>query len=129
MERVRTAKDDLEFFEICSEYVASLDDLHSSFRTPSNFLAYLGFDVDLYEGKALIESINRSQLPATFFPFQVGDELVSVDGKSVEQSIAEYSKLSRGGTPVHTQRAAVDLMTFRPRAWFRVSWNWGQRLG
>ena len=116
LDRVRTAKDDLQFFEICSEYVAMLDDRHSYFVTPSSFIASLGFTADLYDGKALIESINRVQLPLTAFPVNVGDELVSVDGKTVEQLIAEFSVLRRGGTPVHTRRAAVDLITFRPQS-------------
>ena len=116
LDRVRTARDDLEFFEICSEYVASLDDLHSSFRTPSSFIAFLGFTADLYDGKALIDSISRPLLPVAFFPVNIGDELVSVDGKTVEELIAQFSKLRRRGTPVHTRRAAVDLIAFRPQS-------------
>src|SRR5262245_10069058 len=45
LERVRTAKDDLEFFEIEAEYVASLQDTHSGFSVPSNFVANLGIAV------------------------------------------------------------------------------------
>lgn len=51
LDRVNAAKDDLEHYEICIEYVASLQDAHSSFRMPSLFVAQLGFGVDIYEGK------------------------------------------------------------------------------
>jgi len=114
-DRIRRAKGDLEFYEICAEYVASLDDLHSSFRLPSAFAADLGLFVDIYDGKVLIEQINRTLLPASRFPFQVGDELVSVDGKSAEEWIAEFSKLRKRGNPLTTRRAAADLITYRPQ--------------
>jgi len=64
LDRVARSSDDLEFFEIALEYVASLNDTHSSFAMPSSFLADLGFTVDIYDGKVLIDSINRTRLPA-----------------------------------------------------------------
>jgi hypothetical protein len=114
--RIRQAKDDLAYFEICAEYVARLDDLHSSFRLPSSFAADLGFTVDIYDGKVLIDSINRIRLPAGDFPFQVGDELVAVDGKTPEQWIAEFSTYRKRGNPTTTRRGAADLITFRPQS-------------
>lgn len=42
LDRVRNAKDDLEYYEIAAQYVASLQDTHTSFRTPSSFSADLG---------------------------------------------------------------------------------------
>lgn len=39
LDRVAQSADDLEFFEIALEYVASLDDTHSSFSMPSTFRA------------------------------------------------------------------------------------------
>src|SRR5258705_9452633 len=50
LERVRATKDDLEFYEICAQYVASLNDVHSQFYLPSDFFAQLGFEVHLYDG-------------------------------------------------------------------------------
>lgn len=114
--RVRDAKDDLEYYEIAAEYVASLNDVHSSYRVPSTFTTDLGFVLDLYDGKPLIESINRSLLPSRQFPFQVGDEVVSVDGKSAEQLIAEFSKLRQRGNPLSTRRSAADLISYRPQS-------------
>src|SRR5262245_38279490 len=60
LDRVKAAKDDLEFFEIEAEYVASLDDIHSGFQMTSNFVANLGMTVDIFDGKVLIDSINRA---------------------------------------------------------------------
>jgi hypothetical protein len=81
LDRVARSADDLEFFEIALEYVASLDDTHSSFSMPSTFLATLGFTVDIFDDRVLIESINRARLPVQQYPFQIGDELISVDGR------------------------------------------------
>src|SRR3954468_14482878 len=55
--RVQASKNDLEFYEICGEYVASLNDAHSQFLVPSNFRADLRIRVDIYDGKVLIEDI------------------------------------------------------------------------
>jgi hypothetical protein len=116
LERVRNAGSDLEFLEICAEYVASFDDFHSYFRAPSTFIARLDFTVDVFDGKVLIETIARSALPVSQYPFAAGDELVSVDGKPVEEWIAIFSKLRRRGNPATTRRAAADLITFTPQS-------------
>jgi hypothetical protein len=114
--RVRQAKDDLEYFEISAEYVANLDDLHSSYRVPSSFAADLGLFVDIYDGKVLIEGVNRMRLPSAEYPFQVGDELVAVDGKTPEEWIAEFSRYRKRGNSSTTRRGAADLITFRPQS-------------
>src|SRR5215207_1106000 len=51
--RIQKSKGDLEFYEICSEYVASLNDAHSTFLVPSSYRADLRIRVDIYDGKAL----------------------------------------------------------------------------
>src|SRR5262245_65246420 len=42
LDRVRNAKDDLEFYEIEAEYVAKLQDTHTGFQNSSSFAARLG---------------------------------------------------------------------------------------
>jgi hypothetical protein len=116
LDRIRQSVDDLEFFEIVLEYVASLDDTHSSYSMPSSFLADLGFYVDIYDDKVVIENINRTRLPQAQFPFQIGDELVSMDGKASEDWIAEFSRFFKRGNPRSTRRSVADLLTFRPQA-------------
>src|SRR6266404_335437 len=39
LDRVAATKTDLDFYEICVEYVASLADTHATFSLPSDFLA------------------------------------------------------------------------------------------
>ena len=116
LDRVAQSSDDLEFFEIALEYVASLNDTHSSFAMPSSFIADLGFTVDIYEGKVLIDSINRSRLSVSQYPFQVGDQLVAVDGRPVEDLIAEFSRFLKRSSLASSRRSVADFLTFRPQS-------------
>src|SRR5689334_21760985 len=58
LQRVHQA-DDLDVQEALLEYMASLQDSHAFMSFPSPFSAVLGFTVDIYDGKVLIDSINR----------------------------------------------------------------------
>jgi len=116
LDRVAQSSDDLEFYEIMLEYVASLDDTHSSFSVPSTFFADLGFSVDIYDNRVVIESINRIRLPVQQFPFQIGDELLSVDGSPVDALITEFSRFFKRANPVATRRTAADFLTRRPQS-------------
>ncbi|HYP14171.1 MAG TPA: S41 family peptidase, partial [Bryobacteraceae bacterium] len=89
-------------------------------------VAQLGFVVDIYEGAVLVETVNTTMLPAAEYPIQMGDELVSVDGKSAQQLIAEFSKIRKRGNPLSTARGAADLITFRPQAFVPRASELGQ---
>jgi hypothetical protein len=115
LDRVSKTTTDLDFFELCVEYVSSLNDTHDSYQLDSDFSATLGFGADLYDGKALIETINRALLPAAKYPFTFGDELVSVDGKTVEQLLTDFAKYGRQGNPRSTRRMAAIRITSRPQ--------------
>src|SRR6266542_2960521 len=47
LDRVSKTTTDLDFYELCVAYVASLNDTHDSFTLPSDFFATLGFSVDI----------------------------------------------------------------------------------
>ena len=115
VDRVKASKDDLEFYQICFEYVASLNDAHDSFSIYSDFSASLPIGVDIYDGKVLIESISSS-LSSSKYPFQIGDELVSVDGRSVEDLIQEFSKLGSMANPTSTRRLAASKIVSRSQS-------------
>src|SRR6516164_898898 len=46
LDRVKQAQTDLDFYEICVEYVAALNDTHDHYTLTSDFLATLGFSGD-----------------------------------------------------------------------------------
>lgn len=112
-DRVRAAKSDIEYFEIAAKFVASFRDGHTGFTTPSRFYKDLGLFTDIFDGKVLIESINRTRYPITEFPFVIGDELVSIDGKPVEEILTELASQQSYSNPRTTRRAAADALVFR----------------
>ncbi len=114
--RVRATRDDLAFFEVCSNYVAALNDAHSSYSLPSSFSASLGISLDVYDGKVLIDGINRTRLPETRYPFQIGDELVSVDGRTAEELLKEFDRYTFASNPRSRRRQAAALIASRSQA-------------
>lgn len=113
LERVAKAKDDLGYYELCMEYVAALRDLHSGYFLKSDFTAELPIYVDLYDGKALVESIDRGTLPASRYPFEVGDEVVSVDGVTAEAWMEYAGRLQSFANARATRRWALDQIAYR----------------
>lgn len=105
--------DDLEFQEVLIDYVASLNDAHDYIAFPTIFSASLGFSVDIYDGKVLIDAINRTTLPANQYPFVVGDELVSVDGQPVQQLIRSFRKYAIAANRSSTDRTAASRIVSR----------------
>lgn len=115
LEKVKASKDDLEFYDVMSEYVSSLNDAHDFYSVPSNFVARLHFSADIYDGKVLIDFINRQRLPVSEFPFEIGDEVVSVDGKSAETLVRELSRYQIAANPRSTRRFAASIISVRPQ--------------
>jgi C-terminal processing protease CtpA/Prc len=111
--RIRAAKSDLDYYEIASEYVASLQDTHSIYILPSNFAATIGITVDTFDGKYLIEAVNRTQLPAARYPFMIGDEIVSIDGKPAEEVAAGIAKYRGQGNPRAAKRFGAAALFSR----------------
>src|SRR5579872_1646253 len=108
IDQLANAKDDLDFYDVCSRYVSSLKSGgHDRFLVPSTFVARLNFTVDIYDGKTLVDSINRGFLPASSFPFQIGDELVSVDGKTTDELITELMPYGIVSNPGSARRSAA----------------------
>ncbi|MDQ2946735.1 MAG: S41 family peptidase [Acidobacteriota bacterium] len=116
LDRVAKTTNDLDFYELCIEYVASLNDTHDGFSLPSDFSANLGMNLDIYDGKVLIETINRTLLPQSKYPFQVGDELVSVDGKDVNDLLNDFVKYAHQGNPRSARRIAASRIVSRPQS-------------
>lgn len=116
LDRVRRAASDAEYHEIAAEYVARLEDTHSSYTAPGSFAASLGIAVDVYDNVVLIDAIDRVRYPAVDYPFQIGDEIVSVDGRTAEEWITLFSRYRRMGNPRATRRNAADWITFRRQA-------------
>lgn len=109
--KVRATKNDLDFYEVMSAYVSSLNDAHDGYSVPSNFAARLNFGVDIYDGKLLVDSINRTRLPSANFPFQIGYELVSIDGNDAQKILDGLLQYEVAANPRSTRRLAAQLLT------------------
>jgi len=115
VDKIRATKDDLDFYEVLVSYVASLNDAHDAYELPSNFIARLNFGVDVYDGKLIVDTISRTRLPAVEFPFQIGYELVSIDGKDAQTLLDGLLHYEIAANPRSTRRLAAQLLTIRPQ--------------
>ncbi len=124
---VRASRDDTEYLSVLVKYVASFNDSHSNYRALTDFYADLGFRVDLYfdEGRqnysVLIDSITRSALPVERYPFEVGDELLSVDGVKAADWIDELGKYLSSGSSHAKMRRAASYIPLRYQSTFPQS--------
>ena len=105
--------DDLDFQEALIEYVASLNDAHDTIAFPTTFTAQLPMTLDIYDGKVLIDAINRSFLPLAQFPFEIGDEVVSFDGRPVQDVIQSFRKYASSANQRSTDRTAATRLVSR----------------
>jgi hypothetical protein len=105
--------DDIDFQEALIEYVSSLNDAHDLIAFPTTFSASLPMTLDIYDGKVLIDSINRAALPIAQFPFGIGDEIVSFDGQPVRDVIASLRKYSIAANTRSTDRVAATRLVSR----------------
>jgi hypothetical protein len=116
LDRVAATKTDLDFYEVCVDYVAGFADTHDHFSLTSDFVARLGFVVDIYEGALLIDSINRTTLPPTAYPFAIGDELISIDGVDAQRVLDGLVRYNSAGNPRAARRQAAGFLTTRPQS-------------
>lgn len=105
--------DDLDFQEALIEYVASLNDAHDLIAFPTTFSAQLPLSVDIYDGKVLIDAINRTLLPQAQFPFVIGDEVVTLDGRPVMEVIQSFRKYAISANQRSTDRIAAARLVNR----------------
>jgi hypothetical protein len=95
--KIAAAKGDAEFYQLLARFLSTLKDAHVSSEVPSTYKATLGFTVDRIQGKVLIDNIDRLKLPEQLFPFQKGDQLLSIDNVPVERIVADLNEISNTG--------------------------------
>jgi hypothetical protein len=121
--QIAQSKTDVDFYDICTRYVASLQDSHDEFTILSDYDAWMHMDGDLYDGKFLITYIDRGYLPAKTFNFALADQLISVDGVPVATLLNQFVPYSvnGGGNPVSQQRLAAATITERYQGWYPLA--------
>jgi len=95
---VEAAKSDSEFYALLSTMTSELHDAHTRFSSPERWKSYkkqegvsAGFSVDEVDGKTLVTSVS-SNSNAARAGVEPGMVVVSVDGKPIEEAIAELEK-------------------------------------
>lgn len=116
MPRVRAARTDREYFKVVTEYVASLKDGHSVFRMPSTYGTGAQIAVDIYDDKVLLEEWDRTEYPASEYDWRVGDELVSLDGKPVDELMREFARDIGFGNEKAVRRMAAERLVLRAQS-------------
>lgn len=108
LERIYSTKCDMAFFEEMFGFISELQDGHTSFSIPSSYMASLNFDVDLYEGKLIVDRIYNNDIP-----LEIGDEIVSMDGELAGELIQRLRKYLPSGFELSSRRWATTLVTNR----------------
>jgi hypothetical protein len=123
LDQVRATTNDLAFYDVCVRYVAALQDSHDEFTLPTDYEAWAHLGVDIYDGKVLIDGIDRFYLPSKTYTFQVGDEVVSIDGRGVQDWITALQPYAVNGSanPVSRNRLAINLAVDRLQSWWPLA--------
>jgi hypothetical protein len=121
--QIAQSKTDVDFYDICVQYVASLQDSHDEFTITSDYDAWMHMDGDIYDGKFLIDYIDRAYLSSKTYPFTIGDELISVDGVAVADLLKKFVPYAVNGSanPVSRQRLAAATITERYQGWYPLA--------
>lgn len=101
--------------EILKNFIYAMKDYHTSISFVSTESATLPFTVKGAEDRFFLAYIDRSKLPESTFPFHVGDELVSFDGKPALDAVMEVQTQTTENVPA-TDRALAELSLTSRRA-------------
>jgi hypothetical protein len=94
--------------EIFKNFIYAMKDYHTSISFVSTEQATLPFTIKGTDSKFYLVYIDRDKLPPATFPFSVGDEVVSFDGKPTAQALAEIQDQIPANVP-STDKALAEL--------------------
>ena len=115
VEGAKVTASDAEFYQLCRRYLARFGNTQDTLNlTPGPlFGATLGFTINYYSNTLLIDSIDRDALPETQYPFQIGDQLLSVDHRSIDQWLDALIPLVAAVNPDLRRSLAANLIVNR----------------
>ena len=104
-----------EYHKIVSDLILSMKDFHVSVRFHATEKASLPFMVRGTEGRYFIVYIDREKLSKEAFPFEVGDELLTMNDKKADE-IVKSIKATLGGNTEETDQALAEMSLTSRRA-------------
>jgi hypothetical protein len=102
--------------DILAKLVASMRDYHVSISFNSTESSKLPFQVAGAEGRYYLTHIDREKLPKEVFPFQMGDEVVALDGRTTADAVKAIAGAMTSNTAQTDMRMAELFLTNRRRA-------------
>ncbi len=96
---------------IFKDFIYAMKDYHTSISFTATEKASLPLLVRGAEGRLFIVSIDRTKLSETAFPFNVGDELIAIDGKSANAAVNELQDYFAVNAPI-TDRSMAEMRLF-----------------
>jgi C-terminal processing protease CtpA/Prc len=114
--KIKNAATDREFYYLLNQYIAAFHDSHFGGSLPGTKVAQLPITTDLIEGKVLIDSVNREKVSVADFPFERGDEIISIDGRPVADALIELMNYINSGNLLSQKRSAAMYLSYRPAA-------------
>ncbi|MFZ4713291.1 MAG: S41 family peptidase [Bacteriovoracaceae bacterium] len=110
---IKGSKSNSEFYYLMVKFVAEFNDSHFGATVKSTYQSRLGFTTDLIQGKVLIDQIDRTKLPLDKFPYEKGDEILSMDGRDIQAEVKELSQYMGQGYSLTALRKAAMLVAKR----------------
>lgn len=102
--------------KILMDFVYSMKDYHVQIAFHSTEMATLPFVVRGAEGRVFIVDIERNKLSKTAFPFEIGDEVVTFDGRPVGDVISDLQANYVQNVPATDRENAEIQLTVRKRS-------------
>ncbi len=105
-----------QYHDVLRGFFGSMKDFHVSVQFNATAASTLPFSVVGSNGRYYIEYIDRSKLPASSFPFNVGDELVDFNGKKTADVVKQIAAQQGGNTAQTESALAAMFLTSRHAA-------------
>lgn len=112
-EKIEATKTNGDFYYLLVQFVAEFQDSHFGASLPTTHRSKLNISTDYVDGKVLIEAINREKLSEEKFPFEKGDEIVTFNGKPVQEEINKLIPYMGQGFKLTAQRKATMMLVSR----------------
>ncbi|MBC7458280.1 MAG: PDZ domain-containing protein [Bdellovibrionaceae bacterium] len=116
LRRIQESKNNEEFYYLINQFVAEFKDSHFGAQIPTTRNSLLPFFVELVQGKILVEGVNPDLMKAEDFSLKKGDEIVSIDGVSVNDLTKSFLPYVNAGSERTRKRIATWLITTRRAA-------------